>query len=358
MDSFRGPIVHSASWPRQIDLAGKSVAIVATGASAMQIGPTIADDVARLTIFQRTAQWVRPIPRFHDRIDADLQVLLQREPYYSRWYRFVMMWCYGDGLLVTLRKDPEWTHPDRSVNRHNDRHREQMTRHIHEVLGKRTDLIAKCVPSYPPYGRQILLDNGWYETLLKANVELVTQAIARVEPTGIRLQDNSFIEAEVLVLATGFDVSRNASRVDIRGRNGLHLADKWAGGIGGYLGITIAGFPNFFVMQGPNTGLGHGGSLIFTAETQARYIALTIQRALTTGIAALDVKSEVYDDYLRRVDAEHEQLVWTHPGMLPYYRNAFGKVRTLLPWRMVDYFQMARRPDFGGFNLVLDDGCA
>jgi 4-hydroxyacetophenone monooxygenase len=355
LESFSGLAVHSARWPKDIKLAGKSVAIVGTGASSMQIGPTIVDQVARLTIVQRTPPWVRPIPRFHDRIDNDLQVLLQCEPYYSSWYRFVMMWRYGDGLLATLRKDPSWPHPHRSVNKHNDRHREQMTMHIHQTLGERADLIAKCVPDYPPYGKRILLDNGWYEALLKPNVALVTEAIARVEPTGIRFQDGAFIEADILIFATGFDVSRNASRTEIRGRDGLRLSDKWADGIGGYLGITVPGFPNFLMMQGPNTGLGHGGSLIFTAETQARYIGLTIHQALKTGVAALDVKPAVYEDYVERADVEHDQLVWTHPGMLPYYRNAFGKVRTLLPWRMVDYFHMARQPDFADFDLVLDD---
>lgn len=354
LQSFAGSVVHSATWPEGLELADKSVVIVGTGASCMQIGPTIANEVARLTIVQRTPQWIRPIPRFHDRIDDGLQVLLQREPYYSRWYRFVMMWRYGDGLLATLRKDPCWPHPNRSLNKHNDRHREQMTRYIHQVLGERIDLIAKCVPDYPPYGKRILLDNGWYETLLMPNVTLVTEAIDNVKRNGIQLRDGSLIEADVLVFATGFDVSRSAARIDIRGRDGLRLADKWAGGIGGYLGITVPGFPNFMMMQGPATGLGHGGSLIFTAEVQARYIALTIHQALKSGVAAFDVKPEVYDDYIERVDAEHDQLVWTHPGMLPYYRNAFGKVRMLMPWRMVDYFHLARQPDFHDFNLTPD----
>jgi 4-hydroxyacetophenone monooxygenase len=352
VESFAGPAVHSAAWPHDLDVTGKSVAILGTGASCMQIAPAIADEVQRLTILQRTPQWVRPIPRFHELIDDDVQVLLQNEPYYSAWYRFVMMWRYGDGLLATLRKDPAWAHPERSMNRVNDRHREQMTQHIHDVLGDRSDLIAKCVPGYPPYGKRILLDNGWYETLRKPNVELVTQPIERIEPEGVRLTDGSLAEADLLVFATGFDVSRNASRVDIRGSAGVTLADTWAKGIGAYLGITVPNFPNFFIMQGPTTGLAHGGSLIFTSEMQARYIGLAICQANDSEIAAIDVKQSVCDRYIERVDDEHAQLVWSHPGMVPYYRDAFGKIRMVLPWRMVDYFHMTRRPDLTEFELT------
>ena len=150
VERFAGQAVHSAVWPHDLDVSGKSVAILGTGASCMQIAPEIADRVRRLTILQRTPQWVRPIPRFRELIDDDVQVLLENEPYYSAWYRFVMLWRYGDGLLATLRKDPAWPHPERSMNRINDRHREQMTKHIHDVLGDRSDLIAKCVPDYPP----------------------------------------------------------------------------------------------------------------------------------------------------------------------------------------------------------------
>jgi 4-hydroxyacetophenone monooxygenase len=352
MEHFAETAVHSAVWPHDLDVSGKSVVILGTGASCMQIAPEIADKVRRLTILQRTPQWVRPIPRFHERIDDDVKVLLQTEPYYSAWYRFVMLWRYGDGLLATLRKDPAWPHPERSMNKVNDRHREQMTQHIHDVLGERDDLIAKCVPDYPPYGKRILLDNGWYEMLRKPNVELVTQAVERIEPEGVRLTDGSVAQADLLVFATGFDLSRNASRIDIRGRGGVALADTWANGIGAHLGITVPSFPNFFIMQGPTTGLAHGGSLIFTSEMQARYIGLAICQANDSDIAAIDVKQSVYDHYIERVDDEHAQLVWSHPGMLPYYRDAFGRIRTVLPWRMVDYFHMTRRPDFTEFELT------
>ncbi|MDM7490888.1 NAD(P)/FAD-dependent oxidoreductase [Rhodococcus sp. CSLK01-03] len=352
LDTFRGPAVHSAKWTEDLDVAGKRVAVIGTGASCMQIAPTIAPDVAQLSIFQRTPQWIRPIERFHDLIDDDAQTLLSDEPYYAAWYRFIMMWRYGDGLLATLRKDPEWSHPERSLNAANDRHRMEMTRYIEGALASRPDLIERCVPDYPPYGKRILLDNGWYEMLTKPHVDLVTARIRAVEPDGVRLDTGELVAADFLVLATGFDVSRGASRLDIRGLEGVTLASRWEQGAGAYLGITVPGFPNMFLLQGPTTGLGHGGSAIFTSEIQARYTATMITKVLDSDLASVDVKADVHDEYLERVDDLHSRLVWTHPGMVPYYRNAFGKIRTVMPWRLVDYYEMTRRPELDDYHVT------
>ncbi|MFM9376811.1 flavin-containing monooxygenase [Gordonia sp. VNK21] len=346
---FAGQAFHSAHWPAELDVTGKRVAIIGTGASCMQIAPTIADSVAELTILQRTPQWVRPIPRFHELIGDDVKSLLTDEPFYSAWYRFTMMWRYGDGLLATLQKDPSWPHPDRSLNRVNDKHRQEMTAHIVEQLGDRVDLIGKCVPDYPPYGKRILLDNGWYEALTKPNVDLVVEGIAEIEADGIRLADGSLVECEVIVYATGYDVSKNASQLEIVGRQGTTLADRWSDGTGAYLGITVPSFPNLLILQGPTTGLGHGGSAFFTSEVQARYAAQLIGEVLAAGIDSIEVKPDRHDDYLERVDARHAELVWTHPGMVPYYRNEFGKIRTVMPWRLVDYFHMTKEPSLDDF---------
>ena len=353
MENYTGKLFHSIHWPDELELAGKRVAIIGTGASAMQIVPTIADDVAQLTIYQRSPQWARPIPRYHDHLSDNAQWLLQHVPFYAPWFRFAMLWRYGDGLLPYLRKDPEWPHAERSLNRVNERHRVEMVKHIEHSLAGRRDLIARCTPDYPPYGKRILLDNGWYQALLKNNVELLSDGIDHLDEHGIVTVDGQRRDVDVVILATGFQVGKMAARLNITGREGLKLEELWANdNPSAYLGITVAGFPNLFCMLGPNTGLGHGGSAIFQSECQARYIASSLVRLLNDGASSMEVKAGVQEDFVARVDAEHEQMVWTHPGVSTYYRNSLGRVFSLMPWRLVDYWHMTRSVESDDYQLT------
>jgi 4-hydroxyacetophenone monooxygenase len=347
---FEGPLFHTAEWPSDLDLADKHVAIIGTGASSMQIVPTVVDQVASITVYQRSAQWARPIPRYHDPIGDGAQWLLRHVPYYAAWFRFCMLWRYGDGLLPSLHKDPDWPHPERSLNRTNDRHRVEMTEHIQHELAERSDLLEKCLPTYPPYGKRILLDNGWYKAITRDHVELVTDDIARITADGIETADGEQRAADVIILSTGFKLGLMAARLNITGIDGQPLTEAWAGNNPtAYLGISAPGFPNLFFTQGPNTGLGHGGSAIFQAECQARYISSCLVRMIEENIAAIDVKQQPHDEYVRLVDEEHEKLIWTHPGMSTYYRNEHGRVFSVMPWRLVDYWAMTRTPDFSNY---------
>jgi 4-hydroxyacetophenone monooxygenase len=346
IESFDGPLFHSARWPDHLEIDGRHVAVVGTGATSMQIVPTIADRVASLTVFQRSAQWARPIDGYRNDIGDAQQWLLDHVPYYLEWFRFVMLWRYGDGLLPLLRKDPDWPHPERAVNRVNDRHRQEMADFLVESLGDRTDLVEQCMPSYPPYGKRILIDNRWFATLTEPNVHLVTDDIERITATGIVTADGVEHPADVVVMATGFHTTRPLARIDVRGREGMALADSWGDDDAtAHLGITVPGFPNLFLMGGPNTGLGHGGSAIFQSECQARYISAFITRMAHDRIASVEVRRDVHDDYVRRVDHEHEQLIWTHPGMTNWYRNRHDRIVALMPWRLVDYWAMTHDPD-------------
>jgi len=149
-EAFGGLILHSALWSDDIDVSGKRVAVIGTGATAMQLVPSIVDKVASVTVYQRSAQWARPVKGYSDPITDGAQWLLAHLPFYVKWYRFNMFWRYGDGLLPLLRKDPAWPHPERAVNKGNDRHRQELTDFILSELKYRPDLIAKCVPTYPP----------------------------------------------------------------------------------------------------------------------------------------------------------------------------------------------------------------
>ena len=352
-EDFGGLTLHSARWSDAIAFEGKRVAVVGTGATAMQLVPSIADRVASVTVYQRTAQWARPVKGYSDPITEGARWLLAHLPFYVQWYRFNMFWRYGDGLLPFLRKDPNWPHPDRAVNKGNDRHRQELTEFILSELKDRPDLIEKCLPTYPPYGKRILLDNNWFKTLTRPNVELVTDRIDHFARDGIVTADGKMRPADIIVISTGFKVSEMAARLNITGRDGKNLRQAWANdNPTAYLGLTVPNFPNLFLMLGPNSGPAHGGSVIFQSECQSRYISACLVEMMEREIAAIDVRAEVHDQYIRKVDAEHEQLIWTHPGMTTYYRNGQGRVFSAMPWRFVDYWTMTHDPDLRDYHCT------
>lgn len=355
--SFRGDIFHTARWPDDLDLSGRRVALIGTGASAMQIGPEIAAAVDRLVVVQRTPQWARPIPRFHDPIADGAQWLLEHVPFYAQWFRFTMLWRYGDGLLPHLHKDPGWPHPERSLNRVNERHREEMHEHIVNELADRTDLVGHCVPDYPPYGKRILLDNGWYAMLRRPNVSLVPGALARITPDGIVVVGpdgaEDAVDVDVIVLSTGFEVNESVRVLGLVGRDGLTLDDVWEeDDATAYLGITVPRFPNLFVMLGPSTGLGHGGSAIFQAESQVRYVCDALVTMITHGIDAIEVKRSAHDEYVHAVDARHADMIWTHPAVSTYYRNSKGRVVLATPWSLLEYWRMTHAIDLDDYDVT------
>ncbi|MCW3064222.1 MAG: NAD(P)/FAD-dependent oxidoreductase [Solirubrobacterales bacterium] len=352
LESFAGPCVHTARWPEDLDLAGKRVAVIGNGASAMQLVPAIAEDVESVTVFQRSPQWAAPFELFHADVPEPLRWLAKTVPLYRVWYRLRAGWTFNDRIHPTLQKDPDWPHPERAVNAVNDAHRRFFTRYIEAELGDRPDLMEKVLPDYPPYGKRILLDNGWYRTLTRENVHLVTEPIAAVRADRIVTSSGAEHDIDVLVCATGFDVVRFLAPMEIRGRSGRTLRETWDDDDArAYLGLTVPDFPNLFTIYGPNTQAGHGGSLIGTAEAQVHYVLDLIRQMLARGLGAVECRPEVYDDYGRRVDEAHEKMIWTHHGMETYYRNSRGRVVVNTPWRVVDYWHMSRRADLDDYRV-------
>jgi 4-hydroxyacetophenone monooxygenase len=262
-----------------------------------------------------------------------------------------LAWRFGDHLLRTLERDEEWPHPERSVNSRNDRHRERLTAYLKAELADRPDLIEKSLPDYPPYAKRILIDNEWFKTLKRDNVDLVTTAIARVTPQGVETTDGVLHPADVLVLATGFEAMRLLWPMDIRGVGGQSLHEVWGDeDASAYLGLTVPGFPNFFTLYGPNTNLAHGGSIILIAECQARYVMGALAGMLKDDIAAIECKPEAFAAYNARLDAAHAKLVWTSPVVNNWYRNKAGRVVSVMPWRLVDYWQETLAPQWDQFE--------
>lgn len=351
IERFSGEVFHSARWRHDVSLRGKQVVVVGAGASAMQLVPTVAAQAARMTLIQRSAQWVLPLEDYHRKVSLDTQWVLETVPFYLAWYRFGLFWRFSDAVLSTLRRDPEWPHPERSVNAANDRNRRMMTDYLLDKLEGRPDLIEKLLPTYPPYTKRILIDNRWFDTLRQPHVRVVNAGVDRFEHGGIVDQLGQEHAADVVILATGFDAARMLNTVQICGRDGRLLEQVWGDDDPrAYLGITVPGFPNFFCMYGPNGNLGHGGSAIFQLECQIRYISGCLKKMVEEDVAVIDVRREVHDRYNSLVDAEHGELVWSHPGTTNWFRNRKGRIFSIMPWRMVDYWRMTHDPDFSDYQ--------
>lgn len=354
-EDFRGPAFHSAQWRDDVELAGHRVAVIGTGASAVQIVPEIAEQAAAVSIFQRSPQWLLPNPNYLREMSEGTRWLMANVPLYMAYYRMRLIWMWQDKLLASLHRDPEWDHPERSVNAVNDRHRAFIERYIRRQLGDRQDLYERVVPDYPPYGKRVLMDNRWFETLQRENVQLVPQGVQRLVENGVVTDDGDTREADVIVWATGFKATEMLRSFEVLGRDGTSLHDAWDGdNPTAYLGVAVPGFPNFFIVGGPNTFLGHGGSAIFTTECGLTYITRTLLAMLENGIATVEVKREVADAYTSEVDALHEDLIWTHPGMTTWWRNSRGRVVVASPWRGVDYWAMTREADLSVYDCAFD----
>ena len=352
VDSFVGESFHTAAWPENFDLAGKRVAVVGNGASAMQVVPAIVDDVASLVVFQHSPQWAGAFEKFKQPVPDSIRFLLTEVPLYYAWYRTRLAWIFNDRLYESLQRDPQWPHPERSLNVINEAHRRQLTKYIEEELGARTDLLPKVVPTYPPFGKRMLLDNGWFRAISKEHVTVDTDRVQNVTDAEIQTTAGTKYRVDVIVWATGFDVVRFLSPIEVVGRAGTRLHDVWDGDDArAYLGTAMPMFPNFFVLYGPNTQFGHGGSLITLMERQVHYLMSVLRQMFSNKLGAVEVKAEVHNDYNDRIDEAHERMVWTHPGMDTYYRNARGRVVVNNPFRMQEFWQLTEQADLAEYHV-------
>jgi 4-hydroxyacetophenone monooxygenase len=263
-----------------------------------------------------------------------------------------LFWGFADGLHAALMVDPDWPHPQRALNALNEKHRRFMVWHMRKELADRPDLLEKVVPDYPAYGKRILIDNRWFKMLKRDNVDLITDAIAGIEPHGVRTRDGKLWEADALVLATGFKVSQMLGPMKIFGRHDRELHEVWGqDDARADLGLTVPGFPNFFILTGPNTGLAHGGHQIFMTECGVRHMMLSLRELYEGSHRTIECRANVYERYNREVDERHARMVWTHNGMTNWYRNRHGRVFVISPWRLVDYWKMTSRFDAAEYEF-------
>jgi 4-hydroxyacetophenone monooxygenase len=351
-ESFEGPSFHSAEWRHDVDLTGKRVAVIGTGASAFQFVPEIAPKVASLKVFQRTPPWCFPVPHYHEDVPAGMNWLLEHVPYYDKWYRFWLFWMVTDGLLPMVTAEPGWNGPPTAVGQANAEFREMIAAALALQAQDRPDLVTKIVPTYPVGGKRALLDNGvWVAALKRPNVELVTEKITRITPKGLVTADGAEHEVDVIIYGTGFHASKFLAPMKIRGRDGRDLHETWDGDARAYLGMTTPGFPNLFMIYGPNTNIVVNGSIIFFSECSVRYILGCLRLMAEGGITAMEPKRDVHDAFNIRVDEGNRLMAWGAPQVTSWYKNERGRVSQNWPFGLIDYWRATLAPNPEDFVL-------
>ena len=344
-DRFAGESFHSARWDHSIDLSGRRVAVIGTGASAAQFIPTVAEQAGELTVFQRTAPWLIPTPNYQDELDEGLTWLLEHVPGYARWDRLWLFWRTLEGLGPMAVVDPDWDGGEQSVSLPNDLIRQLLTAYL-ELEFPDPELLAKVLPDYPPLAKRFVRDDGiWARTLTRDNTTLETTGIAEITEEGVRTEDGVEHVVDVIIYGTGFQASHFLTPMQLTGIDGLDLHEQWDGDARAYLGLTIPHFPNLFLMYGPNTNIVVNGSIIYFSECEAHYITESVRLLLEGGHGSMDVRPEVHDAFNEAVDEANATMAWGRSKVSSWYKSASGRIAQNWPFPLLEYWTRTRRPD-------------
>jgi cation diffusion facilitator CzcD-associated flavoprotein CzcO len=331
LESFRGTVFHTARWPDDDTAAvdSRRVAVIGTGASAVQAVPALAPRAAHLTVFQRTPSWI--LPKADRELSEQHHQRMLRWPVLQRLERINVYWRNESRVLAFTSK-PALMKVVEAVARWHLRH--QVTNEA---------VRAKLTPTYRIGCKRILISNDYLRAFDRPDVELVTAGIDHVEPDAVVTADGRRHEVDTLVLSTGFKVTDPYERLTVIGAGGRTLAQAWEQGMQAHLGVTVAGFPNLFLVVGPNTGLGHS-SMVFMIERQSRRLAQLIRLRDRTGARSVGVRQDVQDAFNDELQQRSARSVWA-TGCRSWYLDRFGRNRTLWPASTVEFWRRTRRVD-------------
>jgi cation diffusion facilitator CzcD-associated flavoprotein CzcO len=335
LERFRGERFHSARWNHGYDLAGKRVAVVGNAASAIQFIPQIAPATARLFVLQRSANWM--FPRGDRAYTERERRRFGRLPWLARLYRWMIWLRYETRFFPIMRRRKLLS-----------RLAEQAARQYVEQEIADPALRAALVPDYPIGGKRVLISDDYFAALRRPNVELVTSGIDHVEENAVVLRDGRRLEVDCLILATGFESTEFLAPMRIEGRGGRELHDVWKDHAHAYLGLTVPGFPSFFMMYGPNTNLGHN-SIIFMIECQTAYVLECLRQMDARGLAWIDLKPEALDAYYVRLRAALAGTAWAATGK-SWYKTADGTITNNWPHTTLRYWWWTRRADLAVYD--------
>lgn len=351
IETYKGKMFHTTGWDHSFDYTGKKVALIGTGSTGLQLARGVALKAGHLTVFQRTASWVTPVKGYRSKISEGKRWLLDNMPGYNNW--FVYLNYYAELQMQDFQEiDPDWVAKGGRVNEKNALFTESLKKQIRAKVGDRDDLYEKLVPSVVPMARRLVIDNDWYETVQRDNVTLETGGIQEFTEKGIRTKDGVEHEFDLVVLSAGFDVSRYLLPAEYVGVEGITLGDLWnKDGARAFKGLTLPGFPNFFMMYGPN-GQARIGSFHSWAENFSRYIGGLFVHMLERGDKALVVSRKAYDDYNAALDEAMKGLLWETETGNGYYVNKHGRSGVNMPWNVHEYYAMIKDIDPENYESI------
>ena len=336
LGDFPGPVLHSADWDHDVDLSGARVAVVGSGASAIQFLPPVAEVAAHTTLFQRTPPWV--LARHDGEIPPLVRSVFARVPALREAYRFGI-WAWKEATWVAfLESSP--------VN--------AALRRVAELrLRQRVDdpaLRERLQPDFTPGCKRILASDEWYATLQRDDVTVVDAGVAAVEGTTVVGADGSRAEVDVVLLGTGFSATDLLVPMRITGRTGRDLHEVWADGAEAYLGLSVSGFPNLFVLYGPNTNLAHS-SIVHMLESQFRFVRDAVRRLAAGETDAFDVRTDVQERFNAMIERRLEDLVWD-TGCTSWYLGDSGRNTLNWPGLTLEYRLRTRRLDPADYETI------
>lgn len=337
VDEFAGDSFHTANWNHEVDLKGKRVAVIGTGASAIQYVPVIQKQVKELILFQRTAPWV--MPRMNRRASSWKKALYRRFPAINQAVADVVY--LGSEGLQLLQRSPRTMRPlERFALMH-------LRRQVKDQSMQR-----QLTPSFAMGCKRILFSNSWYPAITATNATVVSSGVSEITPTGLIDSEGVHHDADVIIYSTGFRVTDPDIAKHVRGRDGRLLCDHWQGSPQAYQSTTVHGFPNLFVMLGPNVGNGHG-SVTTLVEMLANYAADGIQTTDTAGATSFDVKRRVQELWNDEVQDALRGTVWNAGGCGSYYLDANGRNSSIYPWTTLRFRRDTRQFDLNDYDLTL-----
>ncbi len=336
LDSFEGTTFHSARWNHDHDLAGESVAVIGNGASAIQFIPCIARVARKVTIFQRSANYV--VPRFDRAYKPWEKWIFRNVPFALRLYRASIYWRLEARFFGFFRDS--WI--SRKV-------REGALAYLRDQVSDPA-LVEKLTPDYPIGCKRILISDDYYESLARPNVEVVTEPIRGLTRDSIVTEGGTSRAFDTIIFATGFETTSFLAPMEIEGLGGRKLAEEWRTGAEAYLGVALSGYPNLFLLYGPNTNLGHN-SIIFMIECQVNYVLQCIGQLLRRNLRYLDVRREAMDRYNEQVQRAIQKTAWA-AGCHSWYKTEQGKVTNNWSGFTVEYWWKTREPDWSAYELV------